>query len=62
MVLVVLEELRILGKLDQEYEFEFVDMRAQQHKSLDYLEKHPFGQTPVLVSMPFMTSKKMIAI
>ena len=49
-VLLVLEELKILGH-DVRYEVVTVDMASRAHKEPEYLQKmHPFGQTPVFVS------------
>ena len=51
IVLLALEELRLQGKLDQEYEVVYVDMTKGEHKSEKYRrEMQPFAQTPVLVS------------
>jgi len=38
------------------YEFISVDVANQEHKSPAYLEKHPFGQIPYIVSHVYLTS------
>lgn len=43
----------LLAFLDQEYEYENVDLVNDQHKSDEFLTMHPLGQVPVLVDGDF---------
>lgn len=41
----------ILAEKDVQFELVPVDTPNKEHKSPEYLEKHPFGQMPFLVSV-----------
>lgn len=50
----------VLRELGVPYEVVYVDVASSAHKSADWIaDMHPFGQTPVLVSIEFPGTRKI---